>query len=57
MSNKKYIKDGKEALKSVKGPNNTFDLNPKWKRTLLSFGNVSLDMHRVPPNPNIKAVI
>ena len=23
-----------QALKSVKGPGNTFDLNPKWTRTL-----------------------
>jgi hypothetical protein len=27
------------ALKSVKGPGNTFDLNPKWERTLPSFDN------------------
>jgi hypothetical protein len=36
---------------------NTFDLNPKWQRTLPSIGNFSWDMHMVPPNPNIKAVI
>jgi hypothetical protein len=24
-----------QALKSVKGPANTFDFNPKWSRTLL----------------------
>jgi hypothetical protein len=23
-----------QALKSIKGPGNTFDLNPKWARTL-----------------------
>ena len=38
-----------QALKSVKGPSNTFDLNRKWQRTLPSFGNFSWDMHRVPP--------
>jgi hypothetical protein len=46
-----------KALKSVKNPGNTFNLNPKWKRTLPSFGNFSWDMHRVSPNPNIKTVI
>jgi predicted dinucleotide-utilizing enzyme len=39
------------------GPSNTFDLNPKWQRTLLFIGNFSWDMHRFPPNANIKAVI
>jgi hypothetical protein len=26
-----------QALKSVKGPGNTFDLNPMWSRTLPSL--------------------
>jgi hypothetical protein len=40
---------------SVKGPGNTFDLNPKWERTLPTFGNFSYDINSVPPlNPNIK---
>jgi hypothetical protein len=28
-----------QELKSVKGPGNTFDLNPKWAITLLFVGN------------------
>jgi len=44
-----------QALQSVKGPGNTFDLNPKWERTLPSFGNFSWDIYRVPPKKsNIK---
>ena len=46
-----------QALKSVKGPGNTFDINQKWSRTLPSLIYFSWDMHKVPPNPNIKAVI
>jgi hypothetical protein len=42
---------------SVKVPGNTFDLNPKWQRTLPSFGNFSWDIYRVPPIPNIKVDI
>jgi hypothetical protein len=38
-----------QALKSVKGPGSAFDLNPKWERTLPSFGNFSWDIYRVPP--------
>jgi hypothetical protein len=38
-----------ETLKLVKGQGNTFNLNPKWQRTLPSFGNFSWNMHRVPP--------
>jgi hypothetical protein len=40
----------------VKGPGNIFDINVRWQRILPSFGNFSWDMHRVPPNPNIKVV-
>ena len=48
-----------QALKSVKGPGNTFELNPKWERILPSFGNFSWNIHRVPhpPNPYIKVDI
>jgi hypothetical protein len=46
-----------KSLKSVKGPGNTFDLNPKWQRTLPSFGNFARDMYRVLPNPNINVDI
>jgi hypothetical protein len=45
-----------QALKSVKDPGNTFDLNCKWERTVPYFGNFSWDIIRVPPNPNIKLI-
>jgi hypothetical protein len=38
-----------QALKSVKGPGNTFDLNPKWERTLPSLIYFSWDIYREPP--------
>jgi hypothetical protein len=38
-----------QALKSVKGPGNTFDLNPKWARTLPYLIYFSWDIHREPP--------
>jgi len=37
------------ALKSVKGPGNTFDLNPKWSRTLAFLIYFSWDIYRDPP--------
>ena len=37
------------VLKSVKGLGNTFDLNPKWERTLPSFDNFSWDIYSPPP--------
>jgi hypothetical protein len=36
--------------KSVKGPGNTFDLSPKWARTLLFVGN-----EKLPTNGNVLA--
>ena len=39
-----------QALKSVKGPGNTFDLNPKWSRTLPSLIYFSWDIYRDPPS-------
>jgi len=39
-----------QALKSVKGPGNTFELNPKWARTLPSFIYFSLVIYRDPPS-------
>jgi hypothetical protein len=42
-----------QALKSVKDPGNTFDLNPKWSRTLPSLIYFSWDINRAPP-PSIK---
>jgi hypothetical protein len=38
------------TLKTVKGMGITFELNPRWERTLPSFGNFAWDIHRVPPN-------
>ena len=44
------VQNPTQALKSVKDPGNAFDLNPKWERTLLSFGNFSCDIYRpLPP--------
>ena len=40
-----------QALKSVKGPGNTFDWNPKWSRTLPSLIYFSCDIYRDPPPP------
>jgi hypothetical protein len=37
-----------QALKSVKGPGNTFDLIPKWSRTLPSLIYFSWDIYRDP---------
>jgi hypothetical protein len=39
-----------QALKSVKGPRNTFDCNPKWARTLPSLIYFSMDIYRDPPS-------
>ena len=38
-----------QALKSVKGPGNTFNWNPKWARTLPSLIYFSWDIYRDPP--------
>jgi hypothetical protein len=49
-----------QALKSVKVPGNTFDLNPKWSRTLPSLIYFSWDINRDPLNKtksNIKVDI
>jgi hypothetical protein len=37
-----------QALKSVKDPGNTFDINPKWSRTLPSLIYFSWDIYRDP---------
>jgi hypothetical protein len=37
------------ALKSVTDLGITFELNPRWERTLPFFGNFAWDIHRVPP--------
>jgi hypothetical protein len=37
-----------QALKLVKDPGNTFDLNPKWSRTLPSLIYFSRDIYRDP---------
>jgi len=51
------VQNPTNALKSVKGPGNSFDLNPKWERTLPSFDNFSWDMHSPSQNRNIKVDI
>jgi hypothetical protein len=38
-----------KALTSVKDPSNTFNLNTKWAKTLLSLIYFSWDIHRDPP--------
>ena len=48
------VQNPTQALKSVKGPGNTFDISPKWERTLSSFDNFSWDIYRVPPKKNSK---
>ena len=45
-----------QALQSVKDIGYTFDLNPKWERTMPSFDICSWVIYSVPPNPNIKVV-
>ena len=45
----------KQALKSVKGPVNTFEFSPKWSRTLPSLIYFSWDINRDPP-PSIKKI-
>jgi hypothetical protein len=36
------VQNPTEELNSVKGPGNTLYLNPKWERTLPSFGNFGI---------------
>jgi hypothetical protein len=38
-----------QALKSVKDPGNTFDVNPKWSRTLPFLIYFSWDIYTDPP--------
>jgi hypothetical protein len=45
-----------KALKSVKGPGNAFDWNPKWARTLPTFLIFLWVINSDPTNPNIKVV-
>jgi hypothetical protein len=55
---KNILKSGLEvqkpthAIKSVKGPGNTFDLSPKWARTLPSLIYFSWDTHSRVSNIN-----
>jgi hypothetical protein len=44
------VQNTPQVLKSVKGPGNTFDLNPKGERTLPSFGKFSWDIYSAPRN-------
>jgi hypothetical protein len=43
------VQNPTEALKSVTGPGNTFDIGPKWERTLPFVGIFSWDIYRVAP--------
>jgi hypothetical protein len=45
-----------QALKSVKGLGYTFDLNPKWERTMLSFDIFSRVIYRVPTKSKYRRV-
>jgi hypothetical protein len=45
-----------QALQSVKDPDNTFDLNPKWVRTLPSLIYFSWDINRDPPLSTKKSI-
>jgi hypothetical protein len=47
-----------QALKSVKGPGKTFDLSPKWARTLPSLIYFSWDINRdfLPPQNKISNI-
>jgi hypothetical protein len=38
-----------QALKAVKGPGNTFDINHRWSKTLPSLKYFSWDINRAPP--------
>jgi len=54
------VQNPTQALKSVKGPGNTFDLKPKWERTLPFGMYFSWDIYRDPPSTkksNIKVDI
>jgi hypothetical protein len=42
---------------SVKGPGNTFDLNPKWARTLPSLIYFAWVIYRVPPKSKYQSSI
>jgi hypothetical protein len=42
------VQKHKQALQSVKGPENTFNVNPKWARTLPSLIYFSENIYRDP---------
>jgi hypothetical protein len=43
------VQNPTKAIKSVKDPDNIFELTPKWASTVPSVGNFSCDIYRVPP--------
>jgi hypothetical protein len=49
MKNGLEVQKPIQALKSVKDPGNTFDLNHKWSRTLTSLIYFSWNIYRDPP--------
>jgi hypothetical protein len=46
-----------QALQSIKGSGNNFDLNPKWERTMLSFDIFSRVIYRVPTKSKYRSSI
>ena len=44
LSGTNILRDVTQTLKSVEDPGNTFDLNPKWARTLPSLIYLSWDI-------------
>jgi hypothetical protein len=51
------VQKSTQVLKSVKGLGNTFDLNPKWEKTLPSFDTFLWFIHRVPPKSKYQSSI
>jgi hypothetical protein len=45
-----------QGLRSVKGPDNTFDLNPKWSKTLPFLIYLSWDIYRDPLHKKISNI-
>jgi hypothetical protein len=48
------VQQPNQVLQALKGAANTFDLNPKWTRTLPSLIYFSWDIHRDPLHKKIQ---
>jgi hypothetical protein len=46
-----------QALQSVKDPDNTFEINPKWTRTVPTLISFSYDINRDPPPQKIIKIL